>query len=282
METFACDGHILTWEEHSPGDHTLLMVHGWSASRLWWWRLLAPLRDLGRCVTLDLPGHYPAQAPPDFQLTQAQLIDLETEAVRHICGGRPVTLIGHSTGGLVALGVAARLPGQVRRVICIDGVVWGPLSGVLGIAQWALARRLYPLFGASWGASQLAVWAMMAGLALYVADKAAHWRNPVAWEGCRLGWPWYRRTSLSNLAVVLRLLATCDIRPVAAALPAPVLTITGDSDPLVPPEQSRWLADHLPCADRVVLEKVGHMPHVEAPAALEKAIMSWLAEHPVT
>jgi pimeloyl-ACP methyl ester carboxylesterase len=121
---------------------------------------------------------------------------------------------------------------------------------------------------------------MMAGLAFYVADKAAYWRNPAAWEGCRLGWPWYRRLSLSNLAVVLRLLAACDIRPLAAALPVQVLTITGDSDPLVPPEQSRWLADNLPCADRVVLEKVGHMPHVEAPAALEKAIMNWLVEHP--
>jgi pimeloyl-ACP methyl ester carboxylesterase len=280
METFAYDGHILTWEEHSPGEHTLLMLHGWSASRRWWWGLLAPLAGMGRCVTLDLPGHYPAQAPPDFQLTQAQLIDLETAAVRAVCGERPVTLIGHSTGGLASLGVAARLPGQVRRVICIDGVVWGPLSGALGIAQWALAWHLYPLFWASWGASQLADWTMMGGLALYVADKLAHWRNPVAWEGCRLGWPWYRRTSLFNLAVVLRLLAACDIRPLATTLPMPVLAITGDHDPLVPPEQSRWLADHLPCADLVVLEKVGHMPHLEALATLEKAITSWLAEHP--
>jgi pimeloyl-ACP methyl ester carboxylesterase len=281
LETFACDGHTLTWEEHSSGEHTLLMLHGWSASRRWWWGLLAPLAGLGRCVTLDLPGHYPAQAPPDFQVTQEQLIDLETAAVRAICGERPVTLIGHSTGGLVSLGVAARLPGQVRRVICIDGVVWGPLSGPLGTAQWALARHLDPLFWASWGASQLADWAMMGGLTFYVADKLAHWRNPVAWEGCRRGWPWYRRTPLSNLAAMLRLLAVCDIRPLAVALPMPVLTITGDSDPLVPPEQSRWLADNLPCTDQVVLDKVGHMPHLEAPAALEKAIMSWLAEHPV-
>src|SRR5512139_3014391 len=103
METFTHDGHTLTWEEHSPGDHTLLMLHGWSASRLWWWRLIECLRGTGRCVTLDLPGHYPAQAPPDFRLTQEQSIDLETAAVRHICGGRPVTLIGHSTGGLVSL-----------------------------------------------------------------------------------------------------------------------------------------------------------------------------------
>jgi len=176
--------------------------------------------------------------------------------------------------------VAARLPGQVRRVICIDGVVWGPLGGTLGIAQWALARRLDFLFKACWGAGQIADWTMMGGMTLYVADKPAHWRNPVAWESCRLAWPWYRRLSLSNLEVVLRLLAVCDIRPVAAALPMPVLTITGDRDPLVPPEQSRWLADNLPCADQVVLEKVGHMPHVEALAALEKTITAWLAEHP--
>ena len=94
METFVYDGHTLTWEEHSPGEHTLLMLHGWSASRRWWWGLLAPLAGLGRCVTLDLPGHYPAQSPPNFRLTQEQLIDLETAAVRHICGERDLDLSG--------------------------------------------------------------------------------------------------------------------------------------------------------------------------------------------
>lgn len=276
METFEHLGHVLTYQEHSSGDHTLVLVHGWSASGLWWWRLLKPLSALGRCVTLDLPGHYPSQAPSNFQLSQEGLIEMETQAVRHICSDRPVTLIGHSTGGLVSLGVAANLPRQVQHVVCIDGVVWGPLTGALGAAQWALCRQLHPLFWAAWRFSQLTAETMMIGLASYVGNRLGHWRNPVAWEGCRLGWPFYRKLSLHNLAVVLQLLAECDARPLAATLPMPVLVITGERDPLVPSRQSRWLAEHLPHADLVVLDGVGHMPHLEAPLALERAILDWL------
>jgi hypothetical protein len=29
-------GHTLTWEEHSPGEHTLIFIHGYSANRAIW------------------------------------------------------------------------------------------------------------------------------------------------------------------------------------------------------------------------------------------------------
>ncbi|MEI8167322.1 MAG: alpha/beta fold hydrolase [Chloroflexales bacterium] len=108
MHTFTHAGHTLTWEEHSPGEHTLIFIHGYSANRTIWLREVRRLACLGRCVTLDLPGHYPAQPPHGYaKLTQEELLDLETRAVKAIIGAGTCTLIGHSTGGLVALGVAA-------------------------------------------------------------------------------------------------------------------------------------------------------------------------------
>ena len=150
MNTIRHDGHTLTWEEHSPGQHTLIFLNGYSASRLSWSSYLPHFAPLGRCVTLDLPGHFPAQAPDNYEcLTQDQLLDLETNAIQHICPTGSITLIGHSTGGLVALGAAARLPNQVKRVISIDSVVWGPLTGLLGFAHFLLRHQLYPAFCAA-------------------------------------------------------------------------------------------------------------------------------------
>ena len=282
MPTVQYLGHTLTWEEHSPGEHTLIFMHGFSVSRQGWIPLLDPFIELGRCVTLDLPGHGHARVPPDYAvLEQDMLLDLEARAVQEIGEGRPVTLIGHSAGGLAALAVAARLPRVVQRVVSINGVVWGPLTGLLGTAHWLLGHHLYPAFWALWAFTQIQPWSMMYGLSFYVHDKRSLWRNEAVWEACRQAHPLYRRQRLRNLAIMLNMLERCDIRPLIAGLEIPVLAITSAEDPIVPGEQAHWLGEHLPNAEVKVLERVGHAPQLEAADAWEETIMSWLAAHRV-
>jgi pimeloyl-ACP methyl ester carboxylesterase len=282
LNTIHYDGHILTWEEHSPGHHTLVFINGLSASRRSWGQVLPHLAALGRCVTLDLPGHYPACAPDnDGDLTQHLLLELETNAVRQICPTGSMTLIGHSTGGLVALGVASRLPDQVKRVISIDGVVWGPLTGLLGFAHFLLRHRLYAAFWALWRYTQIAPWAMVHGVSFYVHRQADHWRNPLVWQLCRELHPWYRRQRLTHVAALLRLLEACDIRPLIEELPMPVLALTGDHDPVVPRQQAQWLAHHLPHANLRIFRNTGHAPQIEAADDCLRLMIDWLNAHPI-
>jgi pimeloyl-ACP methyl ester carboxylesterase len=282
MNTIQSDGHTLTWEEHSPGDHTLIFLNGYSASRLSWSPVLPHFAPLGRCVTLDLPGRFPAQAPDEYAcLTQQQLLDLETHAVRHICPTGSITLIGHSTGGLTALGVASRLPNRVKRVISIDGVVWGPLTGLLGFAHFLLRNRLYPVFWALWRYTQIAPWAMVHGVSFYVHRQIDHWRNPIAWQPCRESHPWYRHQRLMSLAALLRMLEGCDIRPLIKDLPTPVLALTGEHDPIVPRQQAQWLAHNLPRANLRIFDRTGHAPQIEMADACLRLMLDWLEAHPV-
>jgi pimeloyl-ACP methyl ester carboxylesterase len=282
MNTIQYDGHTLTWEEHSTGQHTLIFLNGYSASRPSWspcWPYFTPF---GRCVTLDLPGHYPARTPDSYAcLTQDLLLDLETNAVQRICPNGSITLIGHSTGGLVALGVASRLPEQVRRVISIDGVVWGPLTGLLGFAQFLLRHRLYLVFWILWRYTQIAPWAMVHGVSFYVHHQIDHWRNPIVWQLCREVHPWYRRQRLMNLAALLRMLEVCDIRPLIKDLPMPVLAITGDRDPVVPRQQAQWLAHNLPQVNLRILGNTGHAPQIEMADDCLRLMLDWLQDHPV-
>lgn len=282
MQTVTCAGHTLTWQEHSPGEHTFIFINGYSGCRLIWGHELELFKPLGRCITLDLPGHYPAQAPRHYpQLSQESLIDLETQAIKQILGDSPATLIGHSTGGLTVLGVAAKLPRQIDRVICIAPVVWGPLTGLLRYAQGLLRYRLYPAFYLSWGVTQMASAAYMMGFSFYVHHRLSHWRNKRAWSVCRASYPWYSRHQLWNLAVTVKLLEKCDIRPLAPQVTMPVLITAGDCDPVVPPRQFHWLAEHLPEATLYMFEQAGHMPHVEQPLQWEQAVTDWLVTHPV-
>ncbi len=282
MNTFQYDGHALTWEEHNPGDHTLIFLNGYSASRRSWSQVLPHFAPLGRCVTLDLPGHFPAQSPDDYdRLTQDLLLDLETSAIQYICPAGSITLIGHSTGGLVALGVAGRLPDRVKRVISIDGVVWGPLTGLLGFAHFLLRHRLYPVFWALWRYTQIAPWAMVHGVSFYVHRQIDHYRNPLAWQLCYDSHPWYRQQRLLSLAALLRLLEVCDIRPLIKALPMPVLALTGEHDPVVPRRQAQWLAHNLPHANLRIFGETGHAPQIERADDCLHIMLDWLQDHPV-
>jgi pimeloyl-ACP methyl ester carboxylesterase len=122
---------------------------------------------------------------------------------------------------------------------------------------------------------------MMHGLTFYTHDRRALWSNELAWAACRSTHHLYRRQSLRKLAILLQLLDTCDIRPLIAGLAAPVLAISGAEDPVVPPAQSAWLAEHLPNVELQLIERAGHVPIWEAGAACEQMIKDWLARHPV-
>lgn len=279
VQTFEYAGYTLTWEEHSPGDHTIIFLHGWSVGRATWRPVLAPYLHLGRCVTLDLPGHYPSIAPPEYsQIDQEQLIDLETQAIKHIAADRPVTLIGHSAGGMVSLGVAARLPEQVRRVVGINSVVWNQFTGIVNAAQWVLRNGMYSSFESLWQLVLDDPFTLMLGLSYFVHNQQAFWNNELAWTICKETHSWYHLHSLRELAVFLHLLDTCDIRPLIGSLDVPVLVLFGVKDPVVPAIQSFWLADHLPRAEIRLFEETGHIPQIEAPRAFARVMTEWLTE----
>jgi pimeloyl-ACP methyl ester carboxylesterase len=65
-------------------------------------------------------------------------VDLLAEAIRQLVGDRPVTLVGHSTGGFAALGLAANRPDMARRVVSIAGFGHGRWTGALGFCQRAV------------------------------------------------------------------------------------------------------------------------------------------------
>lgn len=281
VQTVTYKGHTLTWEEHNPGDHTFIVIAGHGNVRPMWLPMIMQLRDLGRWVSLDLVGHYPATTPPDFaHLKQATLLDVQQHAIEQIADGRPVTLMGHSTGGLVALGVAARLPQQVQRVISISSIIWGPPTGFLQLLESFLRHRLWPAFWLVGKWMQLTPLNLVLGATFYAYHRRAFLHNPLTWRIYGATHAWFRQHSLRNLAIVLHMLETCDIRPLIATLPTPVLAITGMCDPIVSPHQTLWLSNTLPCVTPCLLDYIGHVLYIEAPDAMVRCIRGWVACHP--
>jgi pimeloyl-ACP methyl ester carboxylesterase len=59
-----------------------------------------------------------------------------------------------------------------------------------------------------------------------------------------------------------------------------VLVLTGDTDRIVPTEQSIRLAGELPHAVLVVIPQAGHVPHEEQPALFMQAVSEFFSALP--
>lgn len=68
-----------------------------------------------------------------------------------------------------------------------------------------------------------------------------------------------------------------DISPLLPKINVPVLALTGDIDPTVPPAQAHLIAEKIPNADFAVIEGgIGHMPFFEAHLDFQRIVGEWL------
>jgi pimeloyl-ACP methyl ester carboxylesterase len=113
--------HYLEWNRKARD--SLILVHG-NTANAWWWRWVVEALDDGsrRIIAVDLRGHGdsgfcrpPAYSPLDYADDLAHVIrGLELD--------RPLVL-GHSMGGIAALGFATQYPDWARAVVAIDVAV---------------------------------------------------------------------------------------------------------------------------------------------------------------
>ena len=121
--------HYVDWG--NPGAPPLIMLHGGrDHCRNWDW-VAAELRRDWHIVAPDLRGHGDSQWSADgsysvasFVYDLAQLVDQQ-----HLA---PVTIIGHSLGGNIAVRYAGIFPDKVRKLVAIEG---------LGLSARALEER---------------------------------------------------------------------------------------------------------------------------------------------
>jgi acyl transferase domain-containing protein len=97
-------------------------------------RFAAGLRDRRAVSAITLPGYADGEPLP---ADRAAAVDAATRQVRAAAGERPVVLVGHSSGGLLANGVAARLAEAGRPaagLVLVDTFVFGPELTTSGAA----------------------------------------------------------------------------------------------------------------------------------------------------
>ena len=98
----------------------IVCLHGWGMNKQVWQALQATNSDPTRLILVDLPG-YGCTAPEPYDFTQ--LLDAIVSQVKQECVYRkmagPLTWVGWSFGGLLALLISLRFPELIQRLILL-------------------------------------------------------------------------------------------------------------------------------------------------------------------
>jgi pimeloyl-ACP methyl ester carboxylesterase len=104
-------------EEGVRNAPSILLIHGTAGSVAWWDPIVPALAEHSHVVRVDLAGH--GQSPPARSYavrTQADRVGAVVDAL----GIDAVTVVGHSSGGLIATALAEQRPGVVSAVVLVN------------------------------------------------------------------------------------------------------------------------------------------------------------------
>ena len=233
-------------------------------------------------ILLDQRGTGKSRPPVvNAKTINEDLVVEDIDVLRRKLGVDRVSLVGHSFGTLTAMRYALAQPNHVDRLILLSTVppraAEMSLDAVIGqrLTPEEL-KRLAALDAASGkpGAEQDVAQMEIAALVLpaYLYDKSNVGAVMASMGGSAL------HADTSKL--IWRSVGDYDITSAVAAIRAPVLIVQGQQDPL-DVIGARTMADAIPGAKLVILEKCGHFAWIEAPALLSSTMNAFLAQHSI-
>ncbi len=114
---------------------TIVLVHGLGSRPEHWLPAARILARRHRVVLVELPGHGEDELGPFSLDVATEALDAAIKAADH----RPVVLVGHSIGGLVATNEALRHPETVRRLVIVETALKPQVEGA---ARGGMLRAL--------------------------------------------------------------------------------------------------------------------------------------------
>ncbi len=256
--------HRFACESSGEGSDGFVLLHGWCSVRNFWGPVIRDFEALGTCHNLDLLGHHPATLAEnmrDFDLIK--VASVQAAAIKQIVGKKKITLIGHSTGGLVALALAVMHPELVKRVVAIGPVVHGPVKGPLGFARELYKLNLHAALHLPFAFIRSLPDAFRNIFETGVHDSKAFFKRRDADRYVQA----YREQMLNlppeAMGAWLSIIDKADLRPALFGSTMPVLFITGTHDRVVSPLQAREIARKMPRAAYHEYSNSGHIPILE-------------------
>jgi pimeloyl-ACP methyl ester carboxylesterase len=256
----------------------VVFVHGLFGQGKNWTTIAKGLADGHRVTLIDLPNH--GHSPWTDRVHYLDMVEMVATELEHL--DEPVTLVGHSMGGKVAMQLALRRPELLRALVVVDiAPVTYPLSGgrtddpdeeASPFAAFIAAMRALDLDRLRTrddadAALQPAVPSRM--VRSFLLQSLV--REGLGTDG---GWRW--RLNLELLERDLGELRGFPAPPPGATFDGPVLWIAGANSAYVLDEDRPHMDALFPATRLVRVKNAGHWVHSEQPGIFLEALRRFL------
>jgi pimeloyl-ACP methyl ester carboxylesterase len=268
--------------EGAAGRGAILLLHGKNFDSSYWAGPIIFLRRAGfRVVVPDQIGFNKSSKP----LCAYKLEDLaaNTLALADHLGLQKFAVLGHSTGGMLAVRFASLYPESVTKLLLEDPI------GLIDYKSFIPAPSLAALEAAERAATPESYRAFVARY--FPKLPKADYEPFVAWRVRMMGSGDYPRF-LRVVALTYLMIYSGPVRGLYAQLKPQVLLMAGDKDhgtpflAFAPPESrekipglidaARDVSREIPKGKLAEFPGVGHVPHLEAPSEFEKVVLEFL------
>ena len=272
-------------QPEKPNGHVVVLLHGKNFCAATWQATIGALAEAGfRVIAPDQIGFCKSSKPAHYQYTFQQLAT-NTHALLASLDIKRATLIGHSTGGMLAVRYGLMYPEEVEKLVLVDpigledwkakGVPWQSVDAWYQEELQVTADKIRAYERASYYAD---TW--QPAYERWVQMLAGMYRGPgrdlVAW----------------NSALLYDMIYTQPVLYEFDQLKVPVLLMIGDKDRtalgknLAPPAVRASLGNYpvlakaavarMPDAQLVEFAELGHAPQIQAPEVFHKALLEGL------
>ena len=95
----------------------IVLLHGFTGSKANWKQLITPLAEAHSVIAIDILGHGDSDKPDDPHRYRMEYVSSDIIKLVRAMTTAPITLLGYSMGGRLALYTAALYPEEINRLI---------------------------------------------------------------------------------------------------------------------------------------------------------------------
>jgi pimeloyl-ACP methyl ester carboxylesterase len=233
----------------------------------------------------DLPGLGRSTQPADGRYSVERLAENLRSVIAHT-GDRPVTLVGHSIGGMMMLTLARTHPellrSKVNGMVFMDTTHTWPLDsvmagGLLKVLRWPLIEPLLLLTILLWPLIWLSNLQSYLNGTSHIVNRITSLSRGVTRGQLEFATRFNVKDKPNVIAKGLRAVLRWTEARTPPALAVPVRVIAGDADRLTKPEAGLALSEMAPDADFIRISPAGHNGLLEEGGQYAAAIAQFVA-----